>query len=155
MKIGKCTNRFGTTVSKIKNHCYAYELVWVKQKSYLNPQSQTFMSPQLVPSSAGCDVHVYRSLWQCKSLQISFNGWILDRILSLPYLSIHCWSASKRSPGNLPSAAWSSDGSCWPRSNMHFAWLVLQEKLRCWCYFRWSNQPNQGLGFRNSLQEWL
>lgn len=85
----------------------------------------TFDSEQLVPSSAGCEVHVYRSRWQCKSRQISFSGCALERIESLPYFNMHCWSASKRSPGWIISAPWSSAGSDWPWSNKHFAWLVL------------------------------
>lgn len=48
----------------------------------------TLVSEQAVPSRAGCDVHVYRSLWQCKSRQISFNGCARDRIESFPYFSM-------------------------------------------------------------------
>lgn len=53
---------------------------------------------------------------------MSANCCVLLRILSLPYFSKHCWSASNRSPGNKPSAEWSRFLPNCPLSNMQWDW---------------------------------
>lgn len=45
-------------------------------------------SPHRVPSSAGCDVQVYRSLWQCRSRHTSSRSWAEECRLPRPYFSI-------------------------------------------------------------------
>lgn len=46
------------------------------------------LCPHLVPSRAGCEVQVYRSRSQCKSLQTSSSGCCEECRLPLPYFSI-------------------------------------------------------------------
>lgn len=60
----------------------------IKAVRFIHHYHITMLWPHVVPSSAGCDVHVYLSLSQCKSLQISSRGCCDEWRLPRPYFNM-------------------------------------------------------------------
>lgn len=106
--LGRCAIAHRRTGSEEKLPGGLNKRVTLNSPSHSPPRaSLTLLGPHKVPSNAGCEVHVYRSRWQCKSRHTSPKSWLTACMLPRPYLSMHCSCASNRSPGKRPCCRWS------------------------------------------------